>query len=216
MAYKHVIWDWNGTLWDDAALCTEINNNMLRRRNLPEITLEIYQDKLCFPVSDYYRQLGFDYSVASYEKLAHEFIAEYETRRFECELRTGARELLGFLQTQGIGQAVLSAYQQDALRQALDHYKLIPYFTDIIGLNDIYAEGKVANGLSYISKLDMAPDEVLFIGDTIHDFEVAQAMGVHCVLLTGGHNSRARLDVCEVPVFNALHEIQTHLAGRIG
>ncbi len=209
MKFKHIIWDWNGTLWDDAELCTEINNLMLVRRNLPEITLETYQAKLCFPVADYYDQLGFDYVRDPYKELAKEYIAEYHVRRFECPLREGARELLDFFRGQKIPQAVLSAYEQTALQEAIHHYELAKYFDEVIGLNDIYAEGKVANGLAYIKPLN--PNTVLFIGDTIHDFEVAQAMGVHCVLVSGGHNSTQRLERCGVPVLDSLHDVRAHI-----
>ncbi|MDH5646585.1 MAG: hypothetical protein OEZ01_11285, partial [Candidatus Heimdallarchaeota archaeon] len=30
--YEHIIWDWNGTLLDDAWLCVEIMNSMLAKR----------------------------------------------------------------------------------------------------------------------------------------------------------------------------------------
>ena len=41
------------------------------------------------------------------------------------------------------------------------------------------------------------PDAVpLMIGDTDHDAEVAAAMGVDCVLLSCGHQSREKLEKC--------------------
>jgi len=202
--YKQIIWDWNGTLWNDTWLCVEINNHMLERRGLPEITIETYRDKLCFPVTGYYSQLGFDYETDPYPRLAEEFISEYEKRRFECDLHDGARELIETLRAQGIPQAVLSAYEQKALLEATDYFELTDRFTDIIGLNDIYAAGKVENGKQYIAGLNVDPGKVLFIGDTLHDFEVAEAMGVQCFLVANGHNSRARLETCGVPVFDSL------------
>jgi len=213
--YRHIIWDWNGTLWDDTWLCVEINNHMLQRRRLPEITVDTYRDTLCFPVVDYYCQLGFDYENDPYDRLAEEFIAEYEQRRFECALHEGARVLIQTLHARNIPQAVLSAYQQDTLLQAVDYFGLTPFFNDIIGLDDIYAAGKVENGRKYIAGLDLAPSEVLFIGDTIHDFEVARAMGVDCALLAIGHNSRSRLDSCGVPVLDAIDELHTYIAGVV-
>lgn len=208
---RHIIWDWNGTLWDDTWLCVEINNHMLRRRGLPDITLQTYQDKLCFPVDRYYCQLGFDYDRDPYNILAEEFIAEYTERRFECGLQNGAAELIAELHQRGVPQAVLSAYQHDTLLQAVDYFKLTPYFDDIIGLNDIYAAGKVENGLKYIAGLDVDKFEVLFLGDTLHDFEVAEAMGVNCALIAHGHNSRPRLEACGVPVFASLAEIRAYI-----
>ncbi|VGO21567.1 HAD family hydrolase [Pontiella sulfatireligans] len=216
MPCKHIIWDWNGTLWDDTWLCTEINNHMLRRRGLPEISVETYQAKLCFPVSDYYCQLGFDYQADPYNQLAEEFIAEYERRRFECDLQEGGRELIEFLFGRQVPQAVLSAYQQEALLQAVDYFELAAFFDDIVGLNDIYAAGKVENGKAYMAELGVVQEEVLFIGDTLHDFEVAQAMGVECVLVANGHNSRPRLEACGVPVFDSLLDVQNHISERIG
>jgi phosphoglycolate phosphatase len=213
---KHIIWDWNGTLWDDTWLCTEINNHMLKRRGLPGITLETYRAKLCFPVSEYYCQLGFDYGNDPYNQLAEEFIAEYEARRFECALQDGAHELIGHLHSKGIPQAVLSAYQQDALLQAVEYFGLTRFFSDIIGLNDIYAAGKVDNGKKYMDGINIVPNEVLFIGDTIHDFEVAEAMGVGCILVANGHNSKPRLEVCGVPVFDSLHDVRDHIQELAG
>ncbi len=205
--YKHIVWDWNGTLWNDTWLCTEINNHMLRRRGLPEIDVGVYRDKLCFPVDQYYCQLGFDYKKDPYRILAEEFIAEYTERRFECALQEGARELIGHLHGCGIPQAVLSAYQHDTLMQAVDYFQLTEFFVDVIGLNDIYAAGKVDNGKKYIALQEADPGDVLFIGDTIHDYEVARAMGVDCVLVANGHNSRPRLETCGVPVFESLSEM---------
>ncbi len=92
-------------------------------------------------------------------------------------------------------------------------FKLTDYFDDVIGLNDIYAAGKVENGLKYIAGLDVNPAEVLFIGDTVHDFEVAEAMGVNCVLVAIGHNSRPRLEACGVPVLDSLADVKEFIKG---
>lgn len=208
MKFKHIIWDWNGTLWDDTWLCVEINNHMLERRDLPLIDSATYMAKLCFPVTDYYCQLGFDYAADPYNKLAEEFIAEYSERRFECGLQPGARELIAEFQSLEISQAVLSAYEQQALQEATDYFELTPYFNDIVGLNDIYASGKVDNGLKYIAGLGMDKSDVLFIGDTVHDFEVAKAMGVSSALVANGHNARLRLEACGVTVFDDLTAVQ--------
>ncbi|MDZ8118197.1 HAD family hydrolase [Pontiella agarivorans] len=213
MKFKHIIWDWNGTLWDDTQLCAEINNHMLERRNLPLIDVGVYRDELVFPVDQYYCKLGFDYAKDPYHKLAEEFIAEYTARRFECPLHTGARELIATFQSLEISQAVLSAYQHDTLLEALGHFQLLEFFDDVIGLNDIYAAGKVENGKQYIRRLETDPVDVLFIGDTLHDFEVAEAMGVNCLLLACGHNSRPRLETAGVPVFDDLAGIRNYVLG---
>ncbi len=37
--YKHIIWDWNGTLFNDVELCHSIINGILKRNKIAEITL---------------------------------------------------------------------------------------------------------------------------------------------------------------------------------
>ncbi len=65
--YAHVIWDWNGTLLNDAWLCVDVMNGMLAERKLPLRTLEQYMEIFDFPVRDYYIKLGFDFSRESFE-----------------------------------------------------------------------------------------------------------------------------------------------------
>ena len=89
-AYRHVIWDWNGTLLDDAWLCVEITSGLLRRRHLEPLTPERYERLFDFPVRIYYERLGFDLEAESFEEIGSEFIEEYRVRRYECRLQEGA------------------------------------------------------------------------------------------------------------------------------
>ena len=67
MKYKHIIWDWNGTLLNDTWLCVEGINKSLEKRSLQTITEEIYRKVFSFPVEDYYKRLGFDFKKEPFE-----------------------------------------------------------------------------------------------------------------------------------------------------
>ena len=92
--YKHIIWDWNGTLLNDAWLCVEVMNLLLKRRDLKEIDLNIYQSVFGFPIIDYYRRLGFTFEKESFEIPGTEFIIEYNKRCFEPKLQVDALQIL--------------------------------------------------------------------------------------------------------------------------
>ena len=62
MRYKHIIWDWNGTLLDDTRLCVEVLNELLLRRGKSAITEDDYRQNFNFPVINFYKYLGFDTS----------------------------------------------------------------------------------------------------------------------------------------------------------
>ena len=205
--YRHVIWDWNGTLLDDAWLCVDCMNGLLRRRGLEELTVERYQETFDFPVVEYYRRLGFDFTRETFEAAGTEFIVEYERRKTECDLQPHARETVAALRAAGLTQSVLSAYRQDTLERFVTHFGLRESFLRLVGLQDHYAAGKVDLGRRWIAELPNAASEVLMVGDTTHDAETARAMGVDCVLVPGGHNTVERLESCGVPVLGSLRDL---------
>ena len=69
MPYKHIIWDWNGTLLDDGWLFVDVMNTILKRRKMNTITLEKYREIFGFPVKNYYIKLGFDLEKEPFEDL---------------------------------------------------------------------------------------------------------------------------------------------------
>lgn len=205
--YKHVIWDWNGTLFNDVVLCADIMNNLMKKSDLGSITVEEYRNVFTFPVKDYYRKLGHDVGDENWEKISHDFINEYEKRKFEQTLYPEARSVLKVIDEMGISQSVLSAYSQNTLEDLIAHFGLSNYFIRLVGLDNIYAESKLENGIKWMEELNYLGGEVLLIGDTIHDCEVAQEIGADPILLSVGHQARKKLEKCKVPLIESLSEL---------
>ena len=97
--YRHIIWDWNGTLLDDAWLCVDVMNGMLRERNLPERTIDQYREIFDFPVMDYYLKLGFDFGKEPFEEVGLEFIVRYNKRQKETTLHPEVMQVLEHFMT---------------------------------------------------------------------------------------------------------------------
>lgn len=207
MKYKHIIWDWNGTLLNDAWLCVEILNGMLTRRSLPRVSAEGYAEVFDFPVKAYYQKVGFDFEREPFEKLGDEFIEEYERRKLECPLQEGAVEVLSKNVRQGGSQSIISASKQVSLEEMMKSYGIEHLLMAVHGLDNHYAFGKVAIGLKWMAELNIPPSEILMIGDTTHDHEVAEAMGVDCILVTSGHQNKLRLEACGARVVDSLAEL---------
>lgn len=205
--YRHIIWDWNGTLFDDAWLCVSIMNDMLARRRLPALSMTRYETIFDFPVQDYYGALGFDFAREPFERLSDEFMGAYWARQKECALRDGAREALAAAQAHGVTQSILSAMMQSNLDELIDHFALRPYFTDIVGLDNHHAAGKQGIAQAWLAQQSLPAEAMLFIGDTTHDYEVAQALGVDCWQIHSGHHARERLAAPGVRVIEALAEL---------
>ena len=94
----------------------------------------------------------------------------------------------------------------------MEERSLSGFFDELLGQSDIYARGKKETGLSYLKESGIDPASAVLVGDTLHDLEVAQAMGTRCVLCAAGHQSRARLEAAGVPVIGTLAELPACLA----
>ena len=196
---------------NDAWLCVEIINGMLHKRNKPTINHKRYQEDFDFPVKDLYRKLGFDFSAESFETLSAKFITEYNKRRFECKLQDSTISVLQSCADKGITQSILSAYQQAALEETVDSYRISPFFLRVVGLEDHFANSKIENGKRLIKELAFLPDEVLLVGDTTHDFEVARTIGADCVLIPSGYHQCEKLELCETSILDSLAQVLTLL-----
>lgn len=209
--YKHIIWDWNGTLLKDVDFCRRIINSILVDNKLPELSLNRYREIFTFPVQDYYVVAGLDFSKTSFEVLGKDFIDKYESNKLTCSLYENAVEVLSTIHQKGIKQYVLSAYLHENLINILNHYNLTQYFDNIVGLDNIYAGSKTHLGIKLIEELDVNKNEVLFIGDTLHDADVAEAMGVNCILIANGHQVKERLMVNSNLVLDDLADLRNYL-----
>ncbi|MBZ0179197.1 MAG: HAD family hydrolase [Melioribacteraceae bacterium] len=209
--FKHIIWDWNGTMLDDVFLCCDIMNNILRRRNMQPITLSQYRDIFTFPVREYYKNVGLPLDNGNFEKLSVEFIDEYESRKNNCSLYPGVKETLEYFYSMGLGQSVLSAYSQHTLVEIIEHFGLSRYFQKINGLDNIYAAGKIDNGRKWIKELGLKKGEVLLIGDSVHDYEVAEEIGAASVLISTGHQAETKLKKVTQNVYPSMNSFLLEL-----
>lgn len=188
-----IIWDWNGTLLNDADLCVWCMNKVLEKRKMPKIDVEQYRNFFTFPVKDYYEAIGFNFEQENFEVPAMEFIDQYYSNLKKADLHQGAKDVLLFFSRLGFKQLVLSAMEHTNLVTSLTDKGIISFFEDISGINDHYANSKLEMGRDMMKKLDVSSNEIIIIGDTIHDFEVASGLGVDYVLVANGHQSIERL-----------------------
>ncbi len=191
---QHIIWDWNGTLLDDLDLCLAVINDLLNNRGMKTVSRNTYLDIFGFPVIDYYLKLGFDFSVEPFEDISTEFITAYEAGRLSCPLMDGSTGLLQLLHTNGISQSILSASKKSYLDQAVIDYKVQNYFILVDGLDNHHAAGKLSLAREHLQKLTIPTHSILLIGDTLHDADIAQQLGLRCCLIPKGHHSKQRLE----------------------
>ncbi len=211
MQYQHIIWDYNGTLLNDVNLCVNIINELLSARDLPMMSVDKYRELFDFPVKDYYAKAGFDFEKESFETVGTEFIVQYDKRQKKAQLHLGVLELLKEIHEKGIQQSVLSARKEEQLTDELKAFGIYHLFQVVVGLNDHYAGGKTGRGKDLMSEINTPKDQILMIGDTKHDAEVAKALGIDCVLLSHGHHTKEKLETCGLTVLSGIDHLKAFI-----
>jgi len=205
MHFSTVIWDFNGTIVNDVELGMQSVNRMLSRRKLPLLmNREQYHAVFCFPVREYYRRIGFDFEAESYETLAEEWVNHYTAGEKMLKENDGFSAVSDLLKEAGLRQIILSSSETEMLHRQLEILRLSDRFDAVLGLDNIYAGGKVEMARRCLGELCKTS---VLIGDTPHDAETARAIGAECILYAGGHSSRAALEACGFPVIDHLCEI---------
>ncbi len=208
--FKAIIWDYNGTLLNDVEIGVESINTMLQKRQLPLLTSESYREVFTFPVKDYYEKVGFNFQKEDWDSTAHEFIANYTQRLPNSDIFPEARVLLDIFKNQGKKQFILSAMEMKMLIESTKELAIQKFFTEISGIDNIYASSKIENGKNLFEKYQLKAEDVCLLGDTTHDYEVAQELGCHCYLIASGHQSFEKLKATGCPnIIHSLNDILT-------
>lgn len=203
--YKCIIWDWNGTLLDDVALNIGIVNSLLSERGADIIdSVDYYKREFGFPVIDFYRKVGFDLENEDFTLIARQYAFLFNERYPHAEIFPDAEEMLRLVKYSGKEQLIISATEQGYLLKQVDYFELSHYFTDILGVSDVLGSSKIERAKKWIAERNIDPREVLFIGDTAHDYDTARAIGCDCVLVSRGHYSEDRLSETGCKVYENL------------
>lgn len=206
---KVIIWDYNGTIIDDIDLCVDIENHMLRERNMNrQYTAEDYRNNFCFPVIDYYYLIGYTFENETYADVSLEFNSMYAERFSECSLCEGFEEKIHEALEKGYENVIISACMHDDLISQCEKLGISPYFKEMFGMDNNLAHSKTEMAAEWMKNADVHPDRCLYIGDTIHDLETAKALGIErCVLVSTGHQSYERLKAVHDETVHSLKEV---------
>ena len=182
-----VLWDWNGTLLDDTEASLAAFNAQLAKRGTPPIAMSFYREHFAFPVKPFYALCGVDPDKEDWDAIAREYHASYAAE--PKDLNREAIDALERVKAAGARQCVLSALRQDLLDAALESFGVRGYFDFAYGSGDLYGGSKLDRARQLAERLRGL--DLVMIGDATHDKEVADALGIRCVLCAqGGHSAR--------------------------
>lgn len=207
----HVVWDWNGTLFDDIDAVAAATSEVLVEAGLAPITAAEHRRLFTRPVWVFYeRLLGRPLADGEFERLDRRFSEAYERHAIDCGLAPDAWQVLRGFQRRGRSQSLLSMARHEALVPLVTKLGIQPEFVRLDGLRGPPGGHKAGHLVTHLGTLGLAGPQVLVVGDSVDDAHAAAHVGADCVLYTRGHASRDALEGAGVPVVDTLREALDH------
>lgn len=207
--YEYIFWDWNGTLFNDISIAVKTMNSLLNQyhiNNQLESTKQ-YKEVFTFPVSKYYEKLGFKLDKMDWDDIATSYVKTYEKYMVESSLFDGVTNTLEAFNNLNYKQYIISASSNTSLNKQVSQFDIKDYFIDICGLKDNYAVSKTKLAINCMNNNQIDKNKLLFIGDSIHDYEVSKELNCDCLLIANGHQSKSRLETTNAYIINDLQEL---------
>ena len=186
LKYSLIVFDWDGTLFDSAAVIAEGIQHAARNMSLPVPDRETASHVIGLGLGDSLRHAMPALPPERYQ----EFLALY--RRFFLEredtltLFAGIPELLSELKERGHRLAVATGKPRRGLDRALQSSGLGALFAATRCGDETQPKPHPAMLLELMDQLQLRAPDLLMIGDTSHDLGMARSAGVDAVAVSYG------------------------------
>ncbi len=197
--FKLVVFDWNGVILSDTKACFESDNYIISHYGGTPVDMKTYKDTIVIPAIDFYTLHGCDRKklVSNTKKLGDLFRNYCKSRSAKCRTRSGSRHLLKFIKNSSMKAIILSNDTVKDLNSQLKRLGMEDYFESVLANTEndtsMKKQGKGQKLKKYLRKQNYKSSEIIIIGDSPEEAEIAQKQGLSSVLITGGYYSKKRL-----------------------
>ena len=207
MRYSYIFWDFNGTIIDDVGNALQCVNDMLERKGRQPITLDDYYTYVETPIIGFYRHI-LPPDELDFQDISRQYHSDYARHINETGLAEGAYELLHKLKAMGVHQYIITANILSEAEELIEKFGISACFDKILGAENTLAESKIDRAKAFFKELNINRNDAILIGDTLHDLETANALGIDCVLVSYGHQGRRLLEEHNAFTVNSLKDVE--------
>ncbi|MEO5876121.1 MAG: HAD hydrolase-like protein [Streptosporangiaceae bacterium] len=201
---RHIVWDWNGTLFDDVGAVMGATREVFAGTPAAGLTTEEFRAAYTRPIWVTYEQiLGRALAEGEWERMDATFHTGYHRLMVDSVLTSDAHDALG--RWSG-SQSLLSMWGHDLLLPKVKEFGIAEFFTHVDGLRGAPGGGKAEHLVLHARAVGLDPGDITLIGDSVDDARAAAHIGAGAVLYTGGMQRRQELETMGVPVVDTLLE----------
>lgn len=202
--YKHIIWDFDGTLFDTYPVMAKVFKELLQKQGIEE-PLEQIVSQLRVSASSALKYYEIKYQIDI------EFITKYKTQKKEAEIELsrpfeGIEEVCKYIHTTNRKNYLLTHRGESSI-ELLKKYDLYDYFSEFITSKQGFERKPSPDAINYlINKYNMILSESIMIGDRDLDLLSGKNAGISACYFTEGNDENNYADYT-IKKFSQLYSI---------
>jgi phosphoglycolate phosphatase len=191
--YELIVFDWDGTLMDSAAMIVDSVQSAARDLGLEPPSEERARHVIGLGLGEALRHALPDLPEEHYPELVNRYRHHYLSRDHELVLFDGVAPLVERMaRCHFLG--VATGKSRRGLERALEHSGLGRYFRATRCADECQSKPHPQMLEELMNEFAVLPERTLMIGDTTHDLQMAKNAGVDAVAVSYGAHSRDVLD----------------------
>jgi phosphoglycolate phosphatase len=191
--FELLVFDWDGTLMDSAAVITASLQAACGDLGLPIPSDEKARFIIGLGLHDAMAHILPELDPADYPRVSERYRHHFLLRDSETALFPGAAETVKELHTAGFKLAVATGKGRRGLDRALETTGMASYFHATRCADEGYSKPHPAMLEVLMAVLEVGCDRTLMIGDTTHDMAMAQ--NAHVARLGAAYGAHSRQDL---------------------
>ncbi len=185
--YKHIVFDFDGTLADSANVALKVYNDMAIEYNYKKLTMDEYRNLSKLPINDRFKAIGVPY----YKpwiilKLIKEAKERYAKLLSSINLFEQVEEVLQELNKKGYIISIVSTNSKENIINFLKE-KSLDFVNEVYSSKGLY--GKVDVLKKYIKKHKIEKRDLLYVADELRDLKVCKKLNIDILSVSWGFDS---------------------------
>lgn len=196
MKYPLIVFDWDGTIIDSPSAIVDCILEAARDAGLGVPERERAAHTIGLGLDEALRYAVPDLPAERYAEFVAHYRQHFRARQDSLQLFGGMRELLDALSGKH-ALAIATGKSRRGLERALRSAGVGSYFSASRCADETHPKPHPAMLLALMHELNFSENQVLMIGDTSHDLEMARAAGVDALAVSYGAHPEEGLRACE-------------------
>lgn len=213
--YGLYVFDWDGTVMDTTRLIARGIQEAARALGLKVPSLELARSVIGLGAADSMRIVNPDCPYERWDEYAAAYKRWYITREAKVEVMEGLEALLNDMRSRGMRLAVATGKSRGGLDRVFALTGIEHLFEETITADESFPKPNPAMLLELADRTGVDMRDMLMVGDSVHDLQLAQNAGADAVGVTWGACAEADLAALpHVAIVRTVAQLRKEILGE--